>query len=163
MALTRLLLSLLLLSSVLVISSANYENNQYSTQDPNVEHDKQTSLLDHDQSLDNNDDQQKLLHDQLLDDLLHPSTTTQDHYEKYQKSEGKETTDPTKPAYYYEKSKPDGNDYVVPTTISYNGEQNINYDNQAQYRAVQPKYIAIRGLILCNLGQKYSPLQGTFL
>lgn len=163
MALTRLLLSLLLLSSMLVISSANYENNQYSTQDPNVEHDKQTSLLDHDQSLDNNDDQEKLLHDQLLDDLLHPSTTTQDHYEKYQKAEGKETTDPTKPAYYYEKSKPEGNDYVVPTKISYNGEQNINYDNQAQYRAVEPKYIAIRGLILCNLGQKYSPLQGTFL
>lgn len=101
MALTRRLLSFLLLSSLLIISSAS--------QSPNIvdQYDAQT-LLDHDQLLDNtlnidptdilglgstnehnqkydhviyHDEQQNLLHDQLHDNLLNP--TTQYHYEQY--------------------------------------------------------------------------------
>lgn len=193
MAFSHLLLSLLLLSSLLTISSANY-NYPYTTgQHPNVENDKQT-LLDHDQLLDNDliptdhildlgstnghnnqqydhdhvlqEDQQKLYFpDQPLHDLLTP--TKQDRYEPYyyhKSSEGKEHyLVPSEPAQYYEKPKPEGKENIVPVKLPYNVGEPKNYDQVYQRHIPTIKYIAIRGLVLCNSGQSYAPLPGTYI
>lgn len=155
MALTRLLVSSFLFTSLmLLISSTNYDYQ----------------LTRRDQLLDDNvistnddyDDHQKQLHDQVLNNLLRP--TTQDPY-KHRKSGGEETTVPMKSENNNEKSNLEGKENYIALTELLTYEEQKNYDQAVHHDTgvLIPinKFIAIQGLILCNSGQKYAPLQGT--
>lgn len=71
---------------------------------------------------------------------------------------------PSKPFEYYEKPKPEGKESVVsPTKSPYNNGEPKSYDQVHQRHYIPTvKYIPIRGLVLCNSGQSYVPLQGMY-
>ncbi|GMN28841.1 hypothetical protein TIFTF001_051689 [Ficus carica] len=146
MALTRLILCPLVLLSLLVIATANYENYGSTQNNPEF-YPRNSQLLDH--------DHHQLVDENLVDEHLHNLIpTNHENKQYYTIPQRNYNFIPTEESSHQKLPKPEGQNYnsYVPTKSPY-------YD-QVRRGQIDPKisFVGVQGIILCE--STFAPIQG---